>query len=236
MRKWLLLGCLIASGEGQAAVSLTGTRLVFDGAYREATIDVSNRSQVEVLIQAWLSDPGNAQATLPFVVTPHLTRIQAQGKQTLRLLYEGLGMPPDRESLLHLYVLQVPRRSEASQQLSIAIRQRINVFYRPQGLQGDPSQAAQTLAWQVHGGALKVSNPTSFHVALQNIALDGVELGDDLLLAPGSSGSFVLRGKRQGALGFTALTDYGGQRHYCAPLTGAGSVRATLQISSTGKC
>ena len=37
-------------------------------------------------------------ADLPFALTPHLVRIPAKGKQTLRLLYEGIGMPQDRES------------------------------------------------------------------------------------------------------------------------------------------
>jgi P pilus assembly chaperone PapD len=232
MKRALLFGAFVAfCGVAQGAVSLAGTRLIFDGRFSEASIEVSNRRDSLTLIQAWLADPRATQASpvdLPFAVTPHLARLPARGKQSLRLLYEGTGMPQDRESMLHLYVLEIPRRSEAAQQMSIAIRQRINVFYRPKGLPGNPADAAQALSWQwpsrgEHG--LVVRNPTPFHVSLQNIRVDGVEISEYHLLSPFSSASLALpptvaKGPSRGSLFFNALTDYGGQRDYCAGFQG----------------
>lgn len=214
-----MLFCL----DAHAVVSLAGTRLVFDGRFREATIDVSNPGREQVLIQAWIADGRADPSTshdLPFVLTPPLAQLPGQGKQTLRVLYEGVGMPTDRESLLHLYVLEVPRRSAALQQLNIAVRQRINVFYRPPGLAGDPSDVPVRLIWHrdaQDSDVLHVRNPTPFHVSLLNIAFNGSEIREDLLLAPFSEHAIGLSGPvGQGRLRFKALTDYGGQREFCA--------------------
>ncbi|MCF7531236.1 molecular chaperone [Pseudomonas sp. P2498] len=257
MKHAYLSGVLLAviSGMAQGAVSLSGTRLIFDGRYNEATIEVSNRSNAETLIQAWLDapreddQPGDTRAAdLPFALTPHLVRMPAMGKQTLRLLYEGIGMSLERESMLHLYVLEIPRRSPAVQQLSIAIRQRINVFYRPAGLAGNPADAAQALIWQRAQSAnatLSVRNPTPYHVSLQDLRINGIEVAEYRLLAPFSDASLtlpVLGTKRSvpEALSFKAMTDYGGQREHCAPFQGGQPFNVPLRTpdshSLIGKC
>jgi P pilus assembly chaperone PapD len=211
-----------------AAVSLTGTRLIFDGRYAEASLEILNRSDHEVLIQAWLSAPDNVDGSpqasavdLPFVLTPHLARLEGHGKQVLRVLYQGEGMPQGAESLMHLYVLEIPRRVAGANQLSIAIRQRINVFYRPPGLTDDPAQTPQSLRWTRTSAVLRVSNPTSFHAAIQDVRLDGVAASDYVLLAPGASHEIpVASAVHPARLSFQALTDYGGLRSYCAQAAG----------------
>lgn len=229
------LAALLLSLNLFAAVSLSGTRLIFDGRFQEASLDVINQSAHEVLIQAWLSEPDNADgnpdtvgAELPFVLTPHLSRLDRGARQTLRVLYQGQGMPHNIESLLHMYVLEIPRRSDATNQLSIAIRQRINLFYRPAGLTEEPAETAHRLRWTLAAGpSLRVSNPTVYHAALQDVRLDGVTASDYLLLAPGASHDLPLAratGSRQ--LSFKLLNDYGGVVAYCAQSNGDGFFNA----------
>ncbi|RJX81538.1 molecular chaperone [Pseudomonas sp. LS-2] len=251
---WKTVVCALVaffSSDAVAVVSLAGTRLIFDGRFPEAAIEVGNPGSDQVLIQAWLADanaPPGGKSTLPFVVTPHLAQLPAKGRQMMRVLYEGVGMPIDRESLLHLYVLEVPRRSEANQRLSIAVRQRINVFYRPKGLTGDPAQAAQMLAWHWRAagrGTLSVRNPTPFHVVLQRLALNGIEVTEDLMIKPFSERTLPVTGSvsdqaASGSLNFKALTDYGGQREFCANVLTDTPFNARLRRpgaqSSIGKC
>ncbi len=237
----LLLG-LCAGGPLQAAVSLSGTRLVFDGRFREVSIEARNRGAEEVLLQAWLSDVSEGaepSANLPFVLTPPLSRLAPEGRQVLRLMYEGLGMPAGRESLLHLYVLEIPRTRPGDGLLNIAIRQRINVFFRPPGLPGDPAATPQRLNWTlvrddsgVH--RLRVENPTVFHAALLNIQIEEPRQGapqrqgDDLLVPPGERRELILARSPAQHLQFKALTDYGGQRAYRARLAFGTPFNASL--------
>lgn len=221
--------CAAMSG-AHASVALSGTRLIFDGRNREAAIEATNRGAHDVLIQTRLSAPEDDDDTplaqrraLPFVITTHLQRLAPGGKQTLRVLYQGEGMPPDRESLVHLYVTHVPRRSEGVNQLNIAIRQRLNLFYRPPGLEGDPALAAETLRWSVSSEpgtpTLQVSNPSRYHVSLQRLALDAGQVTESLLIAPGALHRWPLSSPISASrLSFQALTDYGAPRDYCVTL------------------
>jgi P pilus assembly chaperone PapD len=242
-----MLMAILFSASVQGAVSLAGTRLIFDGRYREASIEVSNPGEKNVLLQAWLSDASAGATTptsLPFAVTTPLVHLPAKGRQSLRLLYEGVGMPTDRESLLHLYVLEIPQRHLAQQKLTLAIRQRINVFYRPLGLPGNPADSAALLTWQLDKpgtGRLQIHNPTAFHVSLLDLRLDDTPLADYLLIEPGEKTSLQFTpGQRAGHLSFKALTDYGGQRSYCAPLEPDVMARARLILgippSPSWKC
>ncbi|RAU49604.1 MULTISPECIES: molecular chaperone [unclassified Pseudomonas] len=256
LKSLVVIGLVVAllSQHARAVVSLSGTRLVFDGRFHEATLDISNPGAAEVLVQAWLENPqaateerGGAVADLPFAVTPPLTRLAAQGKQTLRVLYEGVGLARDRETLLHLYVLEVPRRSAARQQLNLAVRQRINLFYRPQGLAGDPALATQALIWQRmpdDPSLLRISNPTPFYVALNKIDIDGARMHDDVMLDPFSSHALrvppAFAQRALPTLTFKALTDYGGQRDFCAQPQDSAPFHARPQSSgprsSIGTC
>jgi len=242
-RLMLLAVLSLASVCAQGALSLTGTRLIFDGRYREVSLEMRNSGQDEVLVQAWLSEPLDDETSsvsprlLPFVVTPPLSRVGAGGRRELRVLYQGAGMPDDRESLLHLSVLEIPRRENGNRQLTIAIRQRINVFYRPAGLPGDPAESAERLDWAMtHNGTgmtqLQVSNPTAYHVSLESLSLEGVQVSDYLLLAPGARIELPVSASTQRSvlrrLAFKALTDYGGLRGYCVHLNGQASSRARL--------
>jgi len=250
--KWISMlwaAAAVISGQAHAVVSLTGTRLVFDGRFHEASIEITNHDRTEALVQAWLENPRAQEVGaghLPFVVTPHLVQLPTQGRQMLRILYEGIGVPSDRESLLHLYVLQVPRRSEARQQLNIAVRQRINVFYRPVGLAGDPADAAQGLVWQWSQSdrpSIDVRNPTPFHVSLHNVSISGLALREDLMIGPFSQHRLPLPAgatAAPGPLNFTALTDYGGSRPFCADPEPDAPFNARPRTagtpSSIGKC
>ncbi|WP_191486414.1 molecular chaperone [Pseudomonas sp. FEN] len=241
----LLLGLL--SGPLQAAVSLSGTRLVFDGRFREVSIEARNRGTEEVLLQAWLSDANagpESSANLPFVLTPPLSRLAPESRQVLRLMYEGLGMPSGRESLLHLYVLEIPRTRPGDGLLNIAIRQRINVLFRPPGLPGDPAATPQRLNWTLvrdDSGVLRlrVENPTVFHAALLNIQIEAdprqgapQRPGDDLLVPPGERRELILARSPAQHLQFKALTDYGGQRAYYARLVFGAPFNASLSADS----
>ncbi len=98
----------------------------------------------------------------------------------MRLIYEGRGMPTNRESLLHLYVMEIPRAPSGEGRLSIAIRQRINVLHLRWVLERDASGVLR----------LKVENPTPFHASLLSLELADEQgrhlLGDDLLVPPQS--------------------------------------------------
>ncbi|MFV9651379.1 molecular chaperone [Pseudomonas citrulli] len=219
----VLLGMLMAT-QAAASISLNATRIVFDGAHREANITVRNGNQ-DVLVQSWVDMNDASGSRAPFAVTPPLARVFAKEQQLLRILYEGAGMPTDRESVVWLNVQEIPKASEAENTLQLAIRQRIKIFYRPAGLAGSALQAPAQLEWRLvrHGAQtlLRVKNPTLYHVSMADIKVQAQLASDSTMIAPGEEKQFPLGATPASGpvqLSFSSINDYGAQNAYTAPL------------------
>ncbi len=86
----LMTSCLIFSINSHAAVSVGGTRLVFHGDEKEASITVSNTDKgIPVLIQSWVDEGENSKAKAPFMITPPLFRLEPGQDNTLRAVLRG---------------------------------------------------------------------------------------------------------------------------------------------------
>ena len=174
---------LLLSWQAWGHVQISGTRVIYPANAREVTLELTNKGSTPSLVQVWL-DAGDRRIrpgaeALPFLITPPITRIEAQRGQSLRLAYVGQGLPQDRESVFWLNVLEVPpsvKSTQAGQNMvQLAFRSRIKMFYRPAGLAGNVERSAHRLTWRlVHQGAgyaLRASNPSLYHVSISNLEL-----------------------------------------------------------------
>jgi chaperone protein EcpD len=64
----------------------------------------------------------------------------------------GKSLPQDRETLYWFNVLEIPPKSKAANdenlnQLQLAFRTRIKFIFRPDGLKGNPLDAAANVTW-----------------------------------------------------------------------------------------
>lgn len=204
----------------QAAIVLQATRVIFDASNKEATMVVRNDGQEEALIQSWMAS-ANEDEDPPFALVPPLARIPQQSAQVLRILFEGSGLPEDRESVAWLHVQDIPRNPGGDNVLQLAIRHAVKVFYRPKGLKGNVADAPRELAWRLvkdaQGAAIEVSNPSSYHVSMVAIRLgegdSGPALADGQMVAPQASHRFPIDAVlADGAvnLRFVSINDYGG--------------------------
>ena len=218
-----LLASLCLASSAWAQLKVEGTRLIYLGQDREASINVVNRSGEETVMQSWVSDPQGGD-DIPFAIVQPLTLLPPQGHQMLRVLYAGQGLPTDRESMFWLNILEIPRKSEHADSMQFAIRQRLKLFYRPTGLQGSTSDAVRDLQWHRHSQRIEISNRSAFHLSLVDLALEGPglhqPLTDYVLLQPGASitldtHSPVPAGSR---VAFTEIADSGLLQSHSASL------------------
>lgn len=230
------LALLLAGGHAQAGVQVEGTRFIYQATQRDISIGLHNLAKGNpVLVQTWVDDgadngdPDHARA--PFSLTPPLFRMDAEKSQRLRLVYTGESLPKDRESLFWLNVLEVPSQSQAEASgdqntLRLAVRSRLKLFFRPEGLEGTPEQAAASVTWRLTEGdvkgvtVLEAHNAGAFFVSLSSVAVGGknavVDIGDGIL-APGATARFpvvkVAGDQSQPvAVTYTYIDDYGGER------------------------
>jgi chaperone protein EcpD len=167
-----------------ASVVVGETRVVYPAQEREVTVRLSNEGDTPALVQAWI-DSGNAavmpdDASVPFMLTPPIFRLDPKKGQSLRVIYTQEPLPKDRESLFWLNVLEVPpmasRTGDDASHLQLAFRSRIKLFFRPAGLPGDPGEAAQKITWQIVPGKngayqLEAVNPTPYHVTFSKVSV-----------------------------------------------------------------
>ncbi|TDV46499.1 P pilus assembly chaperone PapD [Pseudomonas graminis] len=226
----LWLGLLLAA-PAQAGIVLNTTRVIYQAQDKEVSLVVNNSGTADILAQSWLEAQGDTE-NLPFVVTPPLARMAGGARQMIRVIYAGEGLPADRESVFWLNVQEIPQ-SAKDNQLQIAIRQRIKLFYRPAALDGDPLDAAKSLQWRVRDGQLEVSNPTPYHVSM--IQIEARQQGKTLLtadsrmLAPRQSVQLPLKQLAGGHaidLRFISINDFGAQEPYTAKVSGGETTQA----------
>lgn len=232
-----ILGVLITT-QANAGISLSATRLVFDGKHKEASITVRNSGE-DVLIQSWVDSDSPDVASVPFAVTPPLARVAGKEQQLLRVLYEGTGMPSDKESVVWLNVQEIPQASKTQNTLQLAVRQRIKIFFRPAGLKTDAYLAPAELLWRLADRAgktvLTINNPSLYHVSMADVKLQaGQSLEqpiDSMMIAPGEGKEFTIKQFSSSStpkISFMSINDYGAQDRYTVKLSSTTSAKANL--------
>ena len=189
---------LLSAVAVQASVVIDSTRIVYPQNDKEVTVRLESKNQAPVLVQTWL-DSGDEHSTpdlaaAPFVATPPIVRMEPGKQQVIRLAYTGEPLPSTQESLFWFNLLEVPSQSPGAQQgnqLQLAFRSRIKLFFRPSNLPHRVEAAPAKLQWrQVSselGQALEVHNPTPYHVTFEQIEV--LESGQRHARAPASSGA-----------------------------------------------
>ena len=228
LNKVAVLFILFMCSQAQAAITLSSTRVVFEGNKKEASVTVRNLGTDERLVQSWLDSdrPGTTSASIPFAVTPPLAHMAGQSRQILRVLFKGTGVPTDKESVFWLNVQEIPKAAEGENILQLAVRQRIKFFYRPTGLPGTAKEAPEAVTWAIEGSNLVIRNPTAYHVTLTDIQIKADDYTSapvsNFMLAPGDTKHLNFPGiSRTSSMTLTSgsIDDFGAKNLYSTPLS-----------------
>jgi chaperone protein EcpD len=231
-----LAAALLWTRPVRASVVVAGTRVIYPAGEQEVTLKLSNAGKSPALVQVWL-DEGDPKTdpsllNLPFMLTPALVRIDPGRAQTIRIVYTGEPMPPDRESLLWFNLLDVPPSPAEAvtgpNYVQLAFRTRLKFFFRPAALAkeaGRADEAPDKLVWHIvkegDKAALRVSNPSGYYVTIISARVgEGEGEGEGQPAARFESGDMVAPGgavllplsampARAGKVSFITLDDYG---------------------------
>jgi len=233
-----LLSACFFSSSALASITITGTRVIYPAAEKEITVRLNNRADRPSLVQAWI-DNGDVSQTLdkidvPFILLPPFCRIEAHKGQTLRMVYNGNKLHATQESLFWLNVLDIPPKDKklaGKNQLQMAMRSRIKIFFRPASLSEEGAkQAAVSLIWRKGSKSdrLTAINPSPYFVNVSRVSADarsGRQLATQRgeMLAPGTSKEFTLHGGSlthiKPVIHYQYLDDYGAARSVDSQLT-----------------
>lgn len=234
-----LIGALMPACAA-AGVVVEGTRVIYPSAKREVAVTLHNEGASPSLVQAWIdagqAEPAGPRDPVPFVITPAIFRLDPKKGQTLRILFAGKPLPSDRETVFWLNVLDVPPKApvnpDAPNQLNVAFRHRLKVFYRPAQLTQSSEESARKVSWALAnaGGrsVLTATNPTPFHVSFTRLSINGPvasAVATPGMVGPFSSATFALETKINSAAAPSQLT-YGFVNDFGAVIEGEARIGA----------
>ncbi|WEF29179.1 fimbria/pilus periplasmic chaperone [Klebsiella aerogenes] len=208
-----------------AGLVLESTRVIYPAGENEVTLRMNNTGKLPVLAQSWI-DHGDEtvapdQLSSVFVLTPPINRVNGGKGQTLRIsMMDSSKLPKDKESVYYLNVLAIPTKSADgmnNNQLNIAFKTRIKLFYRPDGLQGSANKAPELLKWSISGNGVKASNPTPYYITISKVVYSvGATKYEAAgqMIAPGGASEFHFKGLNQvsstSAISYSTVNDFGG--------------------------
>lgn len=212
-----------------ASMTISGTRIIFPGNEKDISVRTNNKGNQPALVQVWVDD-GKTDSNIntvkiPFVVTPPVYRVEPGRGQSVRLIYNGMSLPQDRESVYWFNMLEIPPAPVSDvkrNRLELAFRTRIKIFFRPQMLTSNSEASVDKLRWKMitdseKGVGLEVTNTTpyffSFDTAKLNTKNSKIDLMMDMV-APGATANFYPTKKLTNSVSvnsvnFWLLNDYG---------------------------
>lgn len=196
----------------QAGVEIGGTRVVYDGKMKQATIGINNPDDKPYLIQSWVNKRADSDdAGEMFVTTPPLFRLEPHSQNSVRIALTGSTLPQDRESVYWLNIKSIPSTDKnAGNDLKIAVKNTMKLFYRPAGLPGDPATAYQKVEFKQRDGKLFAFNPTAYSVSFYDVKINGVALQDPLMVLPKEEVSLGSISAKSPEISWRAINDFGG--------------------------
>jgi len=171
----------------QAGLVIQGSRIIYEEARGEATVQMQYVGDAPTLLQAWMETEENSgkapgEGAVPFILMPAVTRLDPGNGQSIRILRTGEGLPTDRESVFWFNTLEVPpaptallASGEAFMQFSI--RGQFKFFYRPKGLPVASAKAIEMLQFAIAEAdedgrvQLRVHNASPYHVTFSTLKL-----------------------------------------------------------------
>ena len=200
--------------EPVTGIQLGQTRVVIKPGEQSSYFNVISHDDRPFVISGYVLDE-NEKRSRAFAVDPGVFQLPGREKVSVRVL-QLEALPQDQESLFWLQVNSVVARSEDKNQkggaLSLALGQRIKLFYRPAELEGDAQYAAESMVWQWKDGYLTAVNPTKFWVSMSYITINGKKHNISDMVRP--SGTFKFKTSKLSNApedGFAFVNEYGGE-------------------------
>ncbi len=197
------------------------TRFIYDSKQKQKKITVVNTGVSAVLVQVTI-EPGTADqsgGSLFMALSKSVMRVEPNERESFDVVYQGVGLPGDKESYFLLSFLEIPQQPTDGQILQIALRHRLKLFFRP-AIPVDIDTAVSRFYW-LRGKSsayLKVHNDTPYYRTLTDIQLLGAQdevcgsRVEHLMIAP-LAAQTVHSSNCRGAVKkvrYTIITDDGG--------------------------
>lgn len=208
---WIyLVGSLFTSVTYAGGVGLGATRMIYAGGASQSTLQVRNTHATSTfLIQSWMEDAAGTRSN-DFVITPPLYVLKPSTESVVKVMFTGKALPNDRETLYWMTVKAIPQqiKNGTENSLQFASANRIKVFYRPDSIGSDISDAWKKLSGSLHNGKVTLTNPTPYYLTIINLKVDGKPV-PSVMVPPKASKTLDDKYVQARSLSYQTINDYG---------------------------
>lgn len=225
----LLAVCMSFAVTANAGVNISGTRLIYHGEKKEASINVQSAAddKYPYLIQSFVDKKGpkgdepEGDTKLPFTVMPPLFRLEPGAENAVRVIRTGGNLPQDRESVYWLDIKAIPAndpKEDGKNVLRFSLKNRIKLYYRPAGLADPTPETLKAVSFKISGHQLTVSNPTPWYLTFYQLNVGPSPVDTKFtMVAPQGSHTYQIPAGATGKVTWSYINDYGA----ASPVMGA---------------
>lgn len=160
--------CLMSASTAWAALSVDQSRYIFEGDKEAVSIVVENASPKTYGGQTWIENIKETDLRPTFVVTPPFFKVPGNGKQVLRVIKALEQMPEDKESIYWVSLQEIPPVNKDGG-LSVALRTKVKLLYRPAKLMDGRKGAERGLSVKDVNGQVQLVNTTPYIFAIADV-------------------------------------------------------------------
>ena len=142
-----------------------------------------------------------------------------KSEAVVQMMYSGEGLPTDRESLVWLDVKAIPAMTDGEKKVKtkvmVAVLTRIKVFYRPENLPGNATDAIAALSWKKEANnTVTVKNDSPYYVVMNKVKINDDEVkvsieDNNTVVAPHGSKTYPVKTAKAGTkVTWSAINEY----------------------------
>lgn len=217
----LLTACMSFAVSANAGVNINGTRLIYHGEKKEASINVRSGAddKYPYLIQSFVDNKGpkgdqpEGSGKLPFTVTPPLFRLEPGAQNAVRVIRTGGDLPRDRESVYWLDVKAIPAndpKDDGKNVLRFSLKNRVKIYYRPAGLNDPTIDDYKAVSFKTSGSDLVVTNPTPWFLTFYKLKVGSSLVNTEFtMVPPRGAHTYKIPAGASGKVTWSYINDYG---------------------------
>lgn len=161
--------CSLLSQNTLAALELDSTRYVYAGDNTVLSVTVKNTEDQDYGGQVWVENIAEQDTRPAFIATPSFFKIKKHdGRQVFRLIKASDQMLQDKESIYWLNLQEIPPKINGNG-ISLALRTRVKLIYRPMALVAGRAHAEENMSIEHFSGKQFLVNSTPYIFAISSI-------------------------------------------------------------------
>lgn len=195
-----------------SGLSVSVSRIIIANGKTSSSIVLKNETSIQYLTKVWIETLEGKKVEKLIAVPPVAYSPPGKHVRFQVVAVSPEELPSDRESVFFFHSHSVPGNSDPDNALTVALDNRLKVFYRPADLEGNMVAAIEGLQWSLKGDVLNASNPSKFNVSLIGVGINGAY--KDLkycVIAPEQSIQFKLKKQypNKVTVRWVAMDDFG---------------------------